>query len=93
MEELCTFLNKLVYTSSTIALYQVWLKLTQGILTRSLKCEKFTDRRTQAGQLVVRKVHMSFQTVEMGRCLSHKSKIIYLSSMDPSAVLLLHRVH
>ena len=50
-------LNKLESPS----LKDAWLKLAQWYWRRSKKCEKFTDRRTDAARLVIRKAYLSFQ--------------------------------
>ena len=40
------YLNKLKFLSPKNALFQVWLKLAKWFWRRRLKCEKFTDGRT-----------------------------------------------
>ena len=54
-------LDKLESPSPKDALWQIWLKLAQWFLRRRWKCEKFTDRRTDDGQQVIRKAHLNFQ--------------------------------
>ena len=54
------YLNKLEFPSPKDALSQVWLKLVQWFWRRRLKCENFTDRRTDERQ-AIRKAYLSFQ--------------------------------
>jgi hypothetical protein len=57
-EGLCPSFEKLEFPSPKDDLCQVWLKLVQWFWRRSQKCKSL---QTDAGQLAIRKAHLSFQ--------------------------------
>ena len=69
--------EKLESPSWKDALCQVWLKYALWFLRRRLKCEKFTDRRMDNRQQVIRKAHLNLSSGELKqKLISHIAHLL-----------------